>query len=83
MGDDEPEVTKKEKEVEERQIKKISFEEKTNNTEQDKSIREYLATSAERVSIKSKLEAIKVKIAETEKKNLQKRQNEKGKGVTR
>ena len=61
--DDEPEAPKSEKEVADRPAKNIPIAEKAVGTEQDKGIRQYADTPAERVSLKAKLEVMKAKVA--------------------
>lgn len=61
MGDDEPKASKGEKEVADCSAKNVSFAEKTANIGTDKDIRKYADEPKERVSIKAKLEAMKVK----------------------
>jgi hypothetical protein len=63
MDEDAPEAPKGEKEVVDRPAKNIPMAEKAANVGQDKSIRQYAAVPAGRVSLKAKLEAMKVKVA--------------------
>ena len=67
MGDDESEASKGEKEVADCSAKNVSFAEKTTNIGTDKDIRKYADAPKERVSIKAKLEAMKVKAARGDK----------------
>ena len=67
MGDDEAAASKGEKEVADCSAKNVSFAEKTTNIGTDKDIRKYADVPKERVSIKAKLEAMKVKAARGDK----------------
>ena len=62
MDEDAPEAPKGEKEVADRPAKNILMAEKVANVGLDKGIRKYADAPAERVSLKAKLEAIKVKV---------------------
>ena len=63
MDEDEPEAPNGEKEVADRPAKNIPMAEKAANVGQDKGIRQYADAPAGRVSLKAKLEAMKVKVA--------------------
>ena len=63
MDEDEPEAPKGEKEVADRPVKNIPIAEKVANVGLDKGIRQYADAPAERVSLKAKLEAMKVRVA--------------------
>ena len=63
MDEDEPEAPKGEKEVADRPAKNIPMAEKAANVGLDKGIRQYADAPAGRVSLKAKLEAMKVKVA--------------------
>ena len=67
--DDELEAPESEKEVADHPAKNTPLAEKASNTGRDKGIRQYADAPAERVSLKAKQEAMKVKVAggETEK----------------
>ena len=73
--DDEPEVPKSEEEVADRPAKHITLAEKIVGTRSDKGIRQYADAPAERVSLKAKLEVMKVKVAggELERRNSNKK----------
>ena len=62
MDEDEPEAPKGEKEVADRLAKNIPMAEKAANVGLDKGIRQYADAPAGRVSLKAKLEAMKVKV---------------------
>ncbi|MDD6069768.1 MAG: helicase, partial [Clostridiales bacterium] len=82
--DDNVEVPTSETEVKERETNSARLEEKAaNNKSQNNGIRQFSDAPAERVSIKAKLEAMKVKIAAAEKTDRENRQSKKGKEVTR
>ena len=63
MDEDEPEAPNGEKEVADRPAKNIPMAEKAANVGLDKGIRQYADAPAGRVSLKAKLEAMKVKVA--------------------
>ena len=63
MDADEPEALKGEKEVADRPVKNIPMAEKVANVELDKGIKQYADAPAGRVSLKAKLETMKVKVA--------------------
>ena len=61
--EDEPETSEENREVADRSAKNISLAEKLTDTGQNKGIRQYADAPAARVSLKEKLEAMKVKAA--------------------
>lgn len=61
--DDEPEAPKSEKEVADSPVKNTPLAEKTVGIEQEKGVRQYADATAERVSLKAKLEVMKAKVA--------------------
>ena len=63
MDEDEPEAPKGEKEVADRPAKNIPMAEKVANVGLDKGVKQYADAPAGRVSLKAKLEAMKVKVA--------------------
>ena len=63
MDEDEPEAPNGEKEVADRPAKNIPMAEKVANVGLDKGIRQYADAPAGRVSLKERLEAMKVKVA--------------------
>lgn len=64
--DDELEAPESEKEVADHPAKNTPLAEKVENTGQDKCIRQYADTPAERMSLNAKLETMKAKVAEGE-----------------